>query len=151
MDIFEVLEELETMVENSSRIPVTGKLIINADVLLEYIDRLRATLPEEIRQARWIKKEKDRLLQEAQQEAQKILEDVGREIDKRAGESEVFKQAEEQSREILRRAETMAREMRQGAIDYAEGILEKLEENLDTAINNIRLGRSELSQFKQES
>lgn len=55
LNIFNVLDELEDMIDNSKR--VLGKVLINEEALLEYVDKIRTLLPEEIHQAKWLSKE----------------------------------------------------------------------------------------------
>ncbi len=89
-----------------------------------------ATIPEEIKQARWIVKERQEMLQEAK--AERILTE-GREKRRRGwpGEQEVVKRAQRQAEDIIREAEAREREIRLGAEDYADEILRTLETNLD--------------------
>ena len=65
MDIFEMLDELEEIIETGSKIPLTGKVVVDAEELLDCLDQIRSVLPEEIRQARWVAKERERMLSEA--------------------------------------------------------------------------------------
>ena len=60
LNIFNVLDELEDMMQNSKR--VLGKVLLDEEALLEYLDKLRTLLPEEVHQAKWLSKERDRLI-----------------------------------------------------------------------------------------
>ncbi|GAW91402.1 ATPase [Calderihabitans maritimus] len=148
MDVFKLLDQLENMIENSTRIPMTGKILLMAEEVLEVIDNIRAALPEELRQARWISKERERVLQQAQEEAQRIIEEAKKEIEKMANESEVTRQANAQAEEIINQAKNVAREIKIGAADYADDILNNLELNLEKALTIIRKGRQELQSSK---
>ena len=87
LNIFNVLDELEDMIDNSKR--VLGKVLINEEALLEYIDKIRTLLPEEIHQAKWLSKERERLLQDAHQESERILAETQEEVKRMSDESEV--------------------------------------------------------------
>jgi hypothetical protein len=58
MDLITALNELEELVENSSKVPLTHKVIIDEDRLLDLLDHIRTSLPEEVRQAKWILQER---------------------------------------------------------------------------------------------
>ncbi|MDD2402534.1 MAG: ATPase, partial [Clostridia bacterium] len=74
MEIMSLLDEFENVVEESSRIPMTGKVIINEDILYNFLDKLRATMPEAIREAEWILREREKMISEAEKEAETIIE-----------------------------------------------------------------------------
>ncbi|NLC77433.1 MAG: ATPase [Clostridia bacterium] len=148
MDVFEILDEMEDIIESSSRIPLTGKAVVDAEELLDCIDQIRSVLPEEIRQARWIAKERERMLADAQQEAEQTIRKTQAQIEQMALESEIMKIAEQKAQELLARAKAMETEMREGATAYADQILEQLEQNLNKALASIREGRNELQGMK---
>ncbi len=146
LNIFNVLDELEDMVQNSKR--VLGKVLLDEEVLLEYIDKLRTLLPEEVHQAKWLSKERDRLIQDAHQEAERILSDVQAEVKRMADESEVSKQAKENAEEIIAQAKRLSKEIRNGATEYADEILSKLENNIGQSLTVIGQAREELNKMK---
>ena len=66
MEVFKILDEMEAMVRNSKKMPLSNtKVIIESDLLLDRVDRLRAVLPEELETARLIMAEKQRIIKEA--------------------------------------------------------------------------------------
>lgn len=148
MDVFEMLDEMEDIIESSSRIPLTGKVMVDADELLDCIDQIRSVLPEEIRQARWIAKERERMLADAQQEAEQTIKKTRAQIEQMALDSEIVKEAEQKAQEILARAKELEAEMREGAAHYADQVLEQLEQNINKALTSIREGRNELQGMK---
>ncbi|BAF59933.1 MAG: ATPase [Pelotomaculum sp.] len=148
MDLLSALNELEELIENSSKIPLTRKVMIDEDRILDLLDRIRTTMPEEIRQARWIIQEREKVLKDSQKEAMRILEDAQKQVEKRAEDSEIARQAKAVAEEIVARAETVAREMREGAKSYADDILAGLQESLGKILNQIERGRSELKAMK---
>ncbi|HHY59687.1 MAG TPA: ATPase [Clostridia bacterium] len=148
MDVFEMLDELEDIIESGTRVPLTGKVLVDAEEVLDCIDQIRAVLPEEIRQARWIAKERERVLADAKQEAEETLKRAQTQIEQMALESEMVKMAEQKAQEILARAKSIEMEMREGAMAYAEQILDQLESNLNKALESIRESKSELQGLK---
>lgn len=148
MDVFEMLDELEDIIESGTRVPLTGKVLVDAEEVLDCIDQIRAVLPEEIRQARWIAKERERVLADAKQEAEETLKRAQTQIEQMALESEMVKMAEQKAQEILARAKSIEMEMREGAMAYAEQILDQLESSLNKALESIRESKSELQGLK---
>ncbi len=149
MEVLKLLEEMESLVERSSRIPMTGKSLIDPDAILDLLDRIRAILPDELRQAKWITKERERVLQEAQDEAKRMLTETKSYIEKLAEESSVVRQAQAQAEEIVLQAQKVAREIKAGANEYADGLLKQLEANLEKAVVRVREDREEMKSYKQ--
>lgn len=151
MDVLKIIDEIEEVVENGSRIPMTGKVLLDSDSLLDYLDRIRTILPEELRQAKWVSKEKDRMLKEAHEESEKMLEEARIQVKRAAQESEIVKQANAQADAIVGQAKQMSKEMRVGATQYADDILKQLEGNLEKAIAIIKKGREEIKHSKTKN
>jgi len=148
VDLLSALNELEELIESSGKIPLTKKVVLDEDRVLDLLDRIRTTIPEEIRQAKWIIQEREKVLNDSQKEAMRILEDAQKELEKRADDSEITRQAKVLAEEIVKKAETVAREMREGARGYADDILANLQESLGKILNQIEHGRSELKAMK---
>lgn len=148
MDLLSALNELEELIEGSGKIPLTRKVMVDEDRILDLLDRIRTTIPEEIRQAKWIIQEREKVLDDSQKEAMRILEDVQKQVERKADDSEVVRQAKAAAEEIVAKSEAVAREMREGARSYADEILGNLQESLGKIIGQIEHGRSELKSMK---
>ncbi|NLT94208.1 MAG: ATPase [Clostridia bacterium] len=146
MEVYRILDELEAELEECTRIPLTNKIVIQDEVIYKHIDRLRATLPEDIRQAQWIKKERQRILEDAELEAQKIIENAKEKIKEMASESEIQKIAEQNSQEILKKAKAQALEITQGAFRYADDVMAQIEAQLEKHSMVLKEGRQQLKQ-----
>ena len=149
MDLLGALNELEELVENSAKIPLTRKVMVDEDRLLDLLDRIRTNIPEEIRQAKWIIQEREKVISESQKEAMRIIEDAQKQVEKKADESEVARQAKAVADDIIARAQTVAAEIREGACRYADDVLAGLQENLSRILQEIEAGRSELKSMKR--
>lgn len=148
MEIINVLNEFEELIENSTHVPMTKKLLIDEDQLLDFLDRVRTMLPEEVRQAKWVIQEKEKVLDDTRKEASRILEDARKDLEKKAEDSEINKQAKLVAEEMVEKAEKIALEIRQGAKGYADEILRNLGENLSKIMSQIEQGRAELQSFR---
>ena len=137
MEIFTLLETLEEMLENSKSIPFSDKGIIDKEEMLEIIKEIRLKLPDELKQAKWVKEERQRILVEAQKEAENRIISM---ID----EHEITRKAYEQKAEIIETANEMSREISKGTKDYADSILGNIETALQNALETIQNNRREL-------
>jgi len=144
MEILTVLETLEDLVERSSGVPFSGKCLVDREEVLEIIKEMRLKLPDDIKQAKWVKEERQKILLEAQKEANNILKDAENKIASLVDEHEITKKAYEQANEIISSAQKNAREIRLGAREYADSVLNKVEEILTDATDVIKTNRSEL-------
>lgn len=136
MEIFTLLETLEDILENSKTVPFTEKSIIEKDQLLDIIKEIRLKLPDELKQAKWIKEERERIIKEAQKDADDIVKEAENRIISMIDEHEITKKAYDKKTEIIADANEMYREITQGTNDYVDGILANIENNM------LELGKS---------
>ena len=148
MELLSVINELEELIETSGRIPLTRKVLVDEERILDILDRIRTILPDDVRKAKWVVQEREKVMEEAHKEAERILEEARKEAERRAEESEVVRQAKERAEAILGKAEQVAREIKLGTREYADGILAKLEERLDKITREVQQGRAELKGMK---
>ncbi len=151
MAIQELIDQLENIIAQGSRLPLVGKVVVSMEEVLAVLDEIRLAVPDEMKEARHILKERDHLLAEAQRESSRLLSDSQEALDARIRDSEMVKLAEERSREVLKKAqaeaqaileeaETQARTAKLGADQYAFDVLYKLEAQLAGFQNAVRNG-----------
>jgi len=144
MEIFTLLETLEDILERSKNIPFSDKGIVDKEEILEIIKEIRIKLPDELKQAKWIKEERGRILVEAQKEADGIVKEAENRIIAMIDEHEITRKAYEQKAEIIETANEMSREISKGTKDYADSVLEGIEIALEDALKVIQNNRREL-------
>jgi len=144
MEIFTLLETLEDILERSRNIPFSDKGIVDKEELLEIIKEIRIKLPDELKQAKWVKEERGRILVEAQKEADGIVKEAENRIIAMIDEHEITRKAYEQKAEIIETANEMSREISKGTKDYADSVLEGIEIALEDALKVIQNNRREL-------
>ena len=133
MEIFTLLETLEDIMERSKNIPFTEKGIVEKDEVLEIVKEIRLKLPDELKQAKWVKEERTRILEEAKKEADDIVREAENRIIAMIDEHEITRKAYEQKSEIIETANEMSREITKGTKEYADSILA----NVEASINNV--------------
>ncbi len=144
MEILEIIEALEDKIERSFTIPFIGRGIIDKDVLLDLLQEARIKYPDEMKQAKWVKDERQRIIADAQKEAAAIIKGAEDKIVGMINEHEITKQAYENANQIVESAQDHAREIRLGANQYADGVLHSIEESLISTVETIRENRKDL-------
>ena len=151
MDVLVLIDKLDDLVHNAKAVPLTDQVRIDREEIYDILDQMRATIPEEIKQARWIVKERQEMLAEAKREQDRLLQESGEQAVPEASQTEIVKLAERQAQEIIDEARRSAREMRLEMEDWADGMLATLETNLDKFLVAVRRGRERLHERSQES
>lgn len=153
MDIYKLLAEVEDIINTSSTIPLSGKVMIDKRELSELIEEIKLKLPDELKQAEWIKDERQRILYEAQTDADNMIKEVQVHIEDMIDNHEIIAEAEKRAEEILERARMSAKEVRLGAHEYAGNILVGVEESLkrvmdrvSETVSSVETDRAELSE-----
>ncbi len=144
MEIFTLLETLEDILEESKGVPFSNKAIVDRDEILDIIKEIVLKLPDELKQAKWVKEERERILVEAQKEADDIVKEAENRIISMIDEHEITRKAYEQKAEIIETANEMSREMTKGTKEYADSILQGIEVALEDALKVIQNNRKEL-------
>ncbi|HEU4327680.1 MAG TPA: hypothetical protein VFS21_31360 [Roseiflexaceae bacterium] len=121
------------MLAEGRRVPFSGRLLIDEERILDIIDRMRVAVPEELKQARRIIGEQERLLNEAQARVRQALEEQG-----------LLAAIEEERTRLIEQAERDAAGIRAGADEYARQVLEDLEQRLARLMTNVQNGLKEL-------
>jgi len=143
-DVVSLLNEIEEIVDRGAKIPMTGKVLVDDTLIFDLVDRIREALPEEVSNAKWVLSERQRIITEAQAEAQKLV-DQGREYaEKIAGENQVVKQAQEYAESMVEQAQMFAAEVKLGAIQYADELLQKVEVGIKEDLKALQRNRQEL-------
>ena len=144
MEIFTLLDELEEYLEGAKAVPFTSKCLADKEDILDIIKEIRLKLPDELKQAKWVKEERSRILVEAKKEADGIVKEAENRIISMIDEHEITRKAYEQKAQIIETANEMSREISKGTKDYADNVLMELETTLEEALKTIQNNRREL-------
>ena len=150
MDVLVLIDKLDDLVHKAKKVPLSEDVRVDREEMYDLLDQMRATLPGEIKQARWIVKERKEMLAEAKREAERIVSDAKAQQQELVAEQEVTRQAERAAEEIVQDARDREREIRLGAEDYADEILSTLELNLSKFIAAVQRGRERLQGKAEE-
>lgn len=159
MEIFTLLETIEEVLENCKTLPFSNKRIVDQDEILDIVKEIRLKLPDDLKQAKWVREERNRIIQEAKKEGEDIVKEAENRIIAMIDEHEITKKAYDEKQKIIETANEMAREMSEGTKEYADSILAEIEETIlslksniaaaqatiDSAANTIKNNRKELN------
>ena len=144
-----LIDELSILLEDSrpAGFGRSGGNIRQVDInaALEIIDEIRDTFPSEFAQARQIVRERQGLLDDADAEANRMIEDARSQAMTIASEQEIVRISQQQADQILADARELERQTRAGAEDYADEVFGHVEQSLDTLLNNVRRCRDRLN------
>jgi hypothetical protein len=149
MDVLVLIDKLDDAIHNGKPVPLTDQVRVEREEIYDILDQMRATVPEEIKQARWIVKERQEMLAEAKREAERIIREARDQQERLINQQEVVRLAERQAEDIVEEARSREREIRLGAEDYADDILNTLEVNLQKFTQAVQRGRERLAGREQ--
>jgi cell division septum initiation protein DivIVA len=121
---------LEEILNGSWRIPFSAYLVVNQDSLHGLIDQMRTAIPKQIRQAEKISQDRDRLLAQAEEEANRVLQRAHDDSIRLADEHELVRAAALRAQTVTERAHREADTLRSEADEYVRGVLIALAEHL---------------------
>ncbi|CAN5579164.1 hypothetical protein BH24ACT24_BH24ACT24_03980 [soil metagenome] len=145
MDVLVLIDKLDDSIHNGKPVPLTDQVRVEREEIYDILDQMRATVPEEIKQARWIVKERQEMLAEAKREAERIIREARDQQERLINQQEVVRLAERQAEDIVEEARSREREIRLGAKDYADDILNTLEVTLQKFTQAVQRGRERLA------
>jgi hypothetical protein len=127
MDLAARLQQLEDMVKEAKSMPLSSSALLNRDEVLELLAEMKGSLPEEIKQARWVVKDREELLTKARRDAEKLVDEAKAEQLRLASREEVVKRADQEAEAIVAEAREQANQMRLEAEDYVDAKLAQFE------------------------
>jgi hypothetical protein len=133
VEILQLLDRLESLVSTGTRLPLTSRALVDEQEFVDILDEIRAAVPEEVRQAKRLSQEKDKVINAARDEATRILQ-----------EDHLIRAAREQADAYVQEAIKRAEEVRRGADEYALAALDGLEDQLTRLIATVRKGKATL-------
>jgi len=133
------------IVSSAKAMPLSASVLVSKDEIAEVLHAALDRLPDEVRQARWLLREKEEFLAERSREADALMEDVRVQAERMVARSEVVRQANLVAQRILDDANEEARRLRHEAEDYCDQKLAGMEIVLERIMRTVRAGRDKLS------
>lgn len=140
-----VLEQLRDLVETARTMPMSASVLVNRDETVELINQALASIPAELRHARWLLKERQEYLSTAQRESGELVESARVQAERMVERSDIVREARRSAQQIITDAEAEARRLHHAAEDYVDARLAALEGLLDRTMTGVRKGRERLA------
>lgn len=144
MDVLYLLDQLEEVLGAGSRVPLTSRTLVDEPEILDIIDQIRLSIPEEIKAAKRLTEERDQVLSAARVEAERIMQEADTQAAERVGEHHLVRSAEARAADIQDRALEQAAQIRREADAYAHRVLLKLREQIAQVSGTVDRGIGEL-------
>ena len=143
-DVETILHRVADVVSNARPMPLSASVMINRDEVLELVEEALSRLPEELRSARWLLREREEFLAKVQREGDDILDAAHVRAERMVQRTEVVRNAQHSARQIIEQAETEARQLKHEAEDFCDQRLAQFEIVLDRTIKTVQAGRARL-------
>ena len=137
MEIMEIIDMMEETIDKSPVVPLSGKIVVDKEDLLDYIQEMRLVFPDEVKEAKWVKEERERILAEAQTRSETMIKNAEEKVVQMIDEHEITKQAVEQANQMVNDAQTKAMEIKTDCDQYADDILTDLAKRLDLLLRKV--------------
>ncbi len=144
IDILELIDRLEALVNKGWRIPFTVKTAIDENAFFDLVDQMRVSIPQELKQAKELLEDKEKVLAAAAEEAERITDEAQEKVARLVDEHEIAAAARAQAESIKAQARREAESIRTGADDYALGSLSELESRLGSLLRTTSNGLATL-------
>jgi len=140
MDILQLIDRLEELFNESKSIPLTRNVMVDEDRMLDIIDQMRIAIPEEVKKAQQLLGQRDRVLAQAQEEANRTLDLARQKADQLASKEMVAQEAQRRADQIVAQARADAENTRSDADDYVMRSLTQLQAELERISNQVANG-----------
>lgn len=142
-DIIEILDCMEDAIAKATSVPLTTKIVIEKEDLLDYIAEIRHNYPAAMREAKWVKSERERILSEAQHKAEEIQKNAEKETLRLIDEHQITRQANEEAENIRSAAAEYYEEVKKSADMFAEDVFNNVENKLSKMLEIVRTEHDE--------
>ncbi len=144
MDLIERIDEMQVLVEEAKSVPLSSSVVINRDEFLEMLAQMKEEVPDEVRQARWMTRDRDELQSRARKEAERIVAEAREQRDRLLSRTEIVHAAEREAERIIDEAKERGIKLRVEAEDYIDQKLAAFEILLNKTLTTVAKGREHL-------
>lgn len=131
VNIIELLEYLQDLVENSPKVPMSGKIMIDKREIIEIVDQIINYMPDQFKKAEWVMNERERILNEAKKEYDSVRKETMTMMRQNVENHDIVKEAKSRAQEIITSAQRDAKAIRLGSRDYSDEILTQLDKAIE--------------------
>lgn len=152
MNIEEILEDMDDTLDRAHPIPFAShKVVVDADRLRELINDIRLNIPAEIKRAKLIDFDCDRIIGDAKAKAEQIVQDAEMRAKEMCSQEAIQVAARQRGVDMLARAQVASNEIRAGAADYVNHLLDEAEATLSASLQDVRNAKSRIDDIKRKN
>ncbi len=140
MDILQLIDRLEELFNDAKAVPFTHNVVVDEDKMLELIDQMRIAIPEEVKKAQQLVAQRDRVMAQAQEEANRTLQIARDKADGLVQKDMIAQEAQRRAEQILAQARAEAEGVRADADNYVLDTLIQLQDQIAKLSNQVNNG-----------
>ena len=148
-ELQELVDEMIVAVTEAKSVPLSGNVMVDREQMLSMLENLRERMPEEMRAARWMVRERETFVARTNERVRDLVARARQKADSLVADSNIIAEATEEANILVRRAEDEGRRIRLEAEDYASDRMEKLETLLTNVLGQTRQVRQDLHQTRE--
>jgi len=150
VDVSRLLDELTALVDSARSMPMSASCIVNREEMLEAIEKVRESIPADLREAREVLAHRSVVVQDGRDEAQRLVDDALNERSQMLSRTEIMREAGREAEELLAAARADAERMRREVDDYIDAKLANFEIVLHKTLGAVERGRAKISGRHEE-
>jgi hypothetical protein len=147
-DLQDMVDDLIVFLHEAKNVPLSGNAMVDREQFLGRLEKIRADLPDELRAARWMVREREAFISRTNEKAREVIDGARKEAEELVSESNIVAEAVEEANILVRRAEGEARLLRLETEDEIEKNLQRVEVILNDVMDQIQSARDELHQAR---
>ena len=140
MDILHLIDRLEELFNDSRAVPLTRNVMVDEDKMLDIIDQMRIAIPEEVKKAQQLLAQRDRVMAQATEEANRTVEIARGKAEELVHRDLVVQEAQRRADQIISQARGDAENIRRDADDYVTITLQRLQDELNKLASQVQNG-----------
>lgn len=148
LELQDLVDDIITLVGGAKAVPLSGSVLVDREAMLMMLERLKSELPEELRAARWMVRERETFVARTNEKAKDTLDRARSKAEQMVSQSHIVAEAVEEANALVRRAEGESRKIRLEAEDEVESQYERLEMLYAELVDRLRRARNELHQAR---
>lgn len=141
----DLVRQMEEIIRSARNMPLSSSALVDRQEVLDVIDMLKRSIPEEIARARAVIRDRDEVLERAQAQGQRIVERAKAERERLLSDTEIVRAATRHAEDVIAQAETRARKMTAQAEKFVDGKLATFEVLLQRTVQVVERGRAKLA------
>jgi len=149
MDILHLVDRLEELFNESRSIPFTHSVVVDEDRMLDIIDQMRVSIPDEIKKAQQLLAQRDRILAQSQEEANRTLALAREKSDQLVERDQIVQAAQARADQIIEQSRVEGENTKREADQYVLETLTSIEMELDRTLSQVRNGIRSLQTDRQ--